>query len=365
MAPAQELATPGPRTPPRRTTRAQSARKGARVPATPLDEFATPMGAVDSDDGSGSGDEGPGGVPLTGNPLFADADDDADDAAGAGPATRLNPLFEATPGAGEGGGGESSGEETGGTGSSGEEEEEEEEGEEDSDAEALAAVAESMAGFLGTRGKPGDVMRLGAGSGARVGDDEMLRWEPDLGALGPGGGPRARGCNAAHAAAVARGARGKEAGLAKASVVPPRDERRRARAERASRPETKGRGWFDLPAQTLDAETKNDLRVLKLRGAYDPKRFYRAQDETKLPKFFQMGTVVESGADFYSSRMAKRDRKRTLAEEILHDSEIGGYRKRKYARLQEEAERWSKPRGKKGGRKGLRRDVPKPRRPKH
>ena len=37
-----------------------------------------------------------------------------------------------------------------------------------------------------------------------------------------------------------------------------------------------------------------------VRSAFDPKTFYKKLDSTKFPKYFQMGTVVESSADFYS-----------------------------------------------------------------
>ena len=47
-------------------------------------------------------------------------------------------------------------------------------------------------------------------------------------------------------------------------------------------------------------QVKRDLRMLRLRGAFDPKRFYKSADATKFPKYFQMGTVVEGPADFYS-----------------------------------------------------------------
>ena len=40
--------------------------------------------------------------------------------------------------------------------------------------------------------------------------------------------------------------------------------------------------------------------MLRLRGAFDPKRFYKSADATKFPKYFQMGTVVEGPTDFYS-----------------------------------------------------------------
>jgi len=47
-------------------------------------------------------------------------------------------------------------------------------------------------------------------------------------------------------------------------------------------------------------QVKRDLRMLRLRGAFDPKRFYKSADGTKFPKYFQMGTVVEGPTDFYS-----------------------------------------------------------------
>ena len=32
----------------------------------------------------------------------------------------------------------------------------------------------------------------------------------------------------------------------------------------------------------------------------DPKRFYKSADQTKFPKYFQFGTVVEGPSEFYS-----------------------------------------------------------------
>ena len=49
-------------------------------------------------------------------------------------------------------------------------------------------------------------------------------------------------------------------------------------------------------------EEKRDLKILKMRKALDPKTFYKGDDMKGLPRFFQKGTVVESKAEFYSSR---------------------------------------------------------------
>lgn len=83
--------------------------------------------------------------------------------------------------------------------------------------------------------------------------------------------------------------------------VPPRDTRSTVKQANKLAPQTAGKQWFDLPAQQLTDETRRDLKLLQLRGTFDPKRFYKSSDHKKgLPKFFQIGTVVEAPADFYS-----------------------------------------------------------------
>ncbi len=86
--------------------------------------------------------------------------------------------------------------------------------------------------------------------------------------------------------------------------LPPRDTRSVDKQARKLKPESAGKQWFDLPAQQLTDETRRDLKLLQLRGTFDPKRFYKSSDHKKgLPKFFQIGTVVEASADFYSGVM--------------------------------------------------------------
>ena len=83
--------------------------------------------------------------------------------------------------------------------------------------------------------------------------------------------------------------------------LPPRDTRSIDKQARKLKPESAGKQWFDLPAQQLTDETRRDLKLLQLRGTFDPKRFYKSSDHKKgLPEFFQIGTVVEASADFYS-----------------------------------------------------------------
>eukprot|EP00884_Botryococcus_braunii_P022252 jgi/Botrbrau1/8710/Bobra.0311s0022.1 len=102
-----------------------------------------------------------------------------------------------------------------------------------------------------------------------------------------------------------------------------------------------GSGWADLPMTPITDEVKRDLRLLRLRGALDPKRHYKSWDKGKFPTHFAIGTVVEGAADFYSGRLTNKQRKNTLTEELLADAELNRLRKKRYNALQEEASRWS------------------------
>lgn len=44
-----------------------------------------------------------------------------------------------------------------------------------------------------------------------------------------------------------------------------------------------------LGAPEITPDLKRDLRLLKLRGAFDPKRFYKTNDTSKLPTHFAVG----------------------------------------------------------------------------
>ncbi|WAR30372.1 TDIF2-like protein [Mya arenaria] len=80
------------------------------------------------------------------------------------------------------------------------------------------------------------------------------------------------------------------------------------------REKTKGGKWFNMPATEIEDERKHDLEVLQMRN---------------------FGRVVEDPTDFYSSRIPKRQRKSTIVEELLADSQFRQYNKRKYEEVQE------------------------------
>ncbi|XP_072500148.1 deoxynucleotidyltransferase terminal-interacting protein 2 isoform X2 [Notamacropus eugenii] len=102
---------------------------------------------------------------------------------------------------------------------------------------------------------------------------------------------------------------------------------------REERKKTAGDGWFGMKAPELTTELKNDLKALQMRASMDPKRFYKKNDRDGFPKYFQVGTIADNPADFYHSRIPKKQRKRTIVEELLADSEFRRYNKRKYTEI--------------------------------
>ncbi|XP_021758841.1 rRNA-processing protein fcf2-like [Chenopodium quinoa] len=119
--------------------------------------------------------------------------------------------------------------------------------------------------------------------------------------------------------------------------VPPNNPKQLNKLRRKQLKDTAGADWFDMPAPVVTPELKQDLQLLKLRNVIDPKRHYKKGD-TKLkalPKYFQVGTVVESASDYYSARLTKKERKNRIAEELLADSSLAQYRKRKVREIEE------------------------------
>ncbi|GAX78868.1 hypothetical protein CEUSTIGMA_g6307.t1 [Chlamydomonas eustigma] len=131
----------------------------------------------------------------------------------------------------------------------------------------------------------------------------------------------------------------KETGLSKQLMVPPRDNQLLSKAQKKAAPDTAGRSWYNLPSTKIDEAMKQELRLLRLRGAYDPKRFYKS-DVSKLPKYFQMGTVVDSAVDFYGGRLTNAQRKGTLTEQLLADQDVTHARKKRYNKIQEQAQKY-------------------------
>ncbi|XP_043475344.1 deoxynucleotidyltransferase terminal-interacting protein 2 [Leptopilina heterotoma] len=113
------------------------------------------------------------------------------------------------------------------------------------------------------------------------------------------------------------------------------DKKLKERRKR-QRDKTKGKQWFNLPAPEMTEEVKRDLEIIQMRSALDPKQFYKRNDMKTLPKYFQIGKVVDSPLDYYSGRMTNKERKRTIVDELMADAEFAKYNKRKYKEIIEE-----------------------------
>ncbi|CAI5995601.1 unnamed protein product [Closterium sp. NIES-64] len=154
------------------------------------------------------------------------------------------------------------------------------------------------------------------------------------GSVGGGGGGGGRGGGEGEG-----GGKGREKWVEGQLQVPPKDPHKLAQIARKNKPNTAGPKWYDLPAPDITPEIKTELQLLRMRNVLDPKRHYRSADSKKLPTHFQIGTVVEGAADFYSSRLTRRERKQSFAAELLHDEDLKKYRKRKFLEIAEENQR--------------------------
>ncbi|ANB15183.1 Fcf2p [Sugiyamaella lignohabitans] len=106
-----------------------------------------------------------------------------------------------------------------------------------------------------------------------------------------------------------------------------------AKQEKEERESNAGDKWFNMPKPELTPTLKRDLKLLKMRNVLDPKRHYK-KDNSPLPKYFQTGTVIEGNTEFYSARLSRKERRQTIADEILADVSSKAYFKRKYTDIQ-------------------------------
>lgn len=89
-----------------------------------------------------------------------------------------------------------------------------------------------------------------------------------------------------------------------------------------------------MPKPELTPEIKRDLQIIKMRNVLNPKRFYKKDNSKDLPKYFQIGTVIEGPTEFYSSRLTRKERKKTIIDELMADEEAKKYYKRKFLEIQ-------------------------------
>ena len=79
--------------------------------------------------------------------------------------------------------------------------------------------------------------------------------------------------------------------------------------------DTAGKNWFDLPKTELTPEFRRDWQLLRMRGLLDPKHQKKTL-RAVAPEYSQIGEVIAGPADFYSGRLTRKERKKTLLEEV-------------------------------------------------
>ena len=194
-----------------------------------------------------------------------------------------------------------------------------EDGAEGGDADADGLLSALRRRFAGG-GEPGEEGASGEGGGGAEQEkpaEDWVTWKAVAGL------PEAMNAEAAVAADRAR-----EEELRKA-------EKRRRDA---------GPGWHHIPERELTPDQRRELKLLKLRGAMDPKQHYRAADSSKLPTRFHVGTVIEGPAEYYSGRLSRRERRPNFTQEVLGDDAVRAYAKRKFRSINDAAVTKARPR---------------------
>ncbi|KIM33277.1 hypothetical protein M408DRAFT_152151 [Serendipita vermifera MAFF 305830] len=101
-------------------------------------------------------------------------------------------------------------------------------------------------------------------------------------------------------------------------------------------------GYFELPTPD-EAELlkiQREAEAVRLRNAVDPKKFYRKEaaiNVKKMSKQIAIGTILPTTTPFGTAstdNLTRAERKRTIVEELVEDSEARRYAKRKFEELQ-------------------------------
>ncbi|KAM0334069.1 hypothetical protein ACHAQA_001089 [Verticillium albo-atrum] len=98
-----------------------------------------------------------------------------------------------------------------------------------------------------------------------------------------------------------------------------------------------GPGWFGLPkTDPNDKDLKRDMQLLQMRGtALDPSRHYKKESlKARMPRYAHVGRIVEGPTDYFSARLTRKERKRTLVDELLAAEKASGKFKSKFNDIQ-------------------------------
>lgn len=119
----------------------------------------------------------------------------------------------------------------------------------------------------------------------------------------------------------------------RAAPVRPVDDAKERRAEAKKQREEKLEKWFGLPKHKMTPELEKELKALRLRNNFDPKRFYKANDKQELPKYFTIATEVGGAmaATGYNTktREVSAHSGRSFLDTLLRDQKVGEWTAKK------------------------------------
>ncbi|KAK8061009.1 hypothetical protein PG997_015230 [Apiospora hydei] len=96
-------------------------------------------------------------------------------------------------------------------------------------------------------------------------------------------------------------------------------------------------------APAAEEALKRDLQLLKMRDVLDSKRHYKKDNSRGIPEYSHVGTMIEGRTEYFTNRVTKKDKKRTLLESVMDQENSTKRFKSKYGQIQE-----AKTSGKKG-----------------
>ena len=105
---------------------------------------------------------------------------------------------------------------------------------------------------------------------------------------------------------------------------------------------TLGDKWGDMKKQDVNPDLQSDLAILQLRKFLNPKSFFKSSENKNLPKYFQVGTIVEGGDDFVGGRLKKKEKRTNLIDLFLKEDGDLKFSRKKFLEIQKEKQKKSR-----------------------
>merc|ERR1712110_294245 len=77
------------------------------------------------------------------------------------------------------------------------------------------------------------------------------------------------------------------------------------------------KGWYGMKKVEMTEDLKKDLQILQLRTQIDPKSHFKRNLIRKMPKFFQIGTVISGRDEGASYRIRRKGIQKSLLDEHI------------------------------------------------